>query len=510
MEKRKEDTHAHGGAQGFPRVRVQFLRMIRKIFITILISTLLAVPIIGQLNFNVYAESSATVTREEAKEAFRAYCISRNLLVDGTVLGSAASWLGGAFDSAIDSLGIDMDYLQTQLSKVYDSAGFKWAFTASGIALYNRIFAELLQREDLSVGDEDVDKRVYSGKTFTDDDGNSCLVYIINGSGDEKDLGTIVLQYGSTYKYSHDDVMSTFVDGGSRTLSYNINNSVYDMVIHYKTIVRDSGVYPLDFHQCTIDRYNSQNYYGLYSTFTNQIHMYVNGTDYGTGNKVRSGDTAIMYNPAVDKFYIGTYWRITCNAGGYYGQSSETVGYQEGLQGREITSVDPTKTPDTDINITTPTGKPIKPSFPDDEPVSINPDGSTDSEPDNPDNPDNPSEPSGGTPPDWNTDQDIVPDGDGGFNIPFTLPDLNIDWQISGLTDKFPFCIPKDIVAICRVLNVEPEAPHFTGTVDLLIYDWQVDIDFSEFDAIGVIVRNGLFILFCIGLLVATRAIIRG
>lgn len=487
MEKHKEDSHARGGAQGFPRVHVQLLNMTRKILITILISTLLAVPIIGQLNFNVYAESSSVVTREEAKEAFRAYCISRNLLVDGSVLGSAASWLGNAFDNAITTLGIDMDEIQTELSKVYSGNGFKWAFTASGIALYNRIFAELLQREDLEIDDTDVNKLVYSGDTFIDSEGNKCMVYYVDSPSSYSGNVHTPLKFGTPYKYT--------------------SSELYSMQGQYASYTPYAGKTFRDYitPQFADNFANFVNFTGNYIGTQYEYKMLIRATRIEDGRIIRSGHRAIFnYNGG---YYFGHFLNVIDaspvdpNISAYYWTIFENpfpIGDDD---------VEPT-----DVTVKTPDNKKILPD-PSENPTVINPDGTTDDDPDIPDNPiippDDPDAPTGGTPPDWSTDTDVEPDGDG-WKIPFNLPDLDIDWSIDGLGSKFPFCIPRDLVALVGVLNVEPVAPHFTGTVDLLIYDWQVNIDFSEFDAIGVIVRNGLFILFCIGLLVATRAIIRG
>lgn len=129
--------------------------------------------------------------------------------------------------------------------------------------------------------------------------------------------------------------------------------------------------------------------------------------------------------------------------------------------------------------------------------------------------PENPSDP-GGTIPDWSGNGDsgtITPDGNGGytFQLPdFSLPDLDINWSISGLAEKFPFSIPFDLYALFTVLNAEPETPELHGEIPIWTYTWEIDWDLHQFDSIAALMRNLEFIAFCIGLALITRNIIRG
>lgn len=132
------------------------------------------------------------------------------------------------------------------------------------------------------------------------------------------------------------------------------------------------------------------------------------------------------------------------------------------------------------------------------------------------DDPTNPTNPSGGTVPDWSGgggSGTITPDGNGGytFELPdFSLPDLDIDWSISGLTEKFPFSIPFDLLAFFTVLNAEPETPEIEATIPLGLWEWEIDWDLHNFDTLAALLRNLEFIGFCIGLALITRNIIKG
>lgn len=140
----------------------------------------------------------------------------------------------------------------------------------------------------------------------------------------------------------------------------------------------------------------------------------------------------------------------------------------------------------------------------------INKDSSDDQDPEQPTNP-------GGTIPDWSNtgsgDGTLTPDGNGGFNLhfpDFNLPDLNIDWSINGLSEKFPFSIPFDLMAFFAVLNAEPETPELAGSIDLGLVQWDIDWDLHDFDNTASILRNLEFIGFCIALILITRRIIKG
>lgn len=123
----------------------------------------------------------------------------------------------------------------------------------------------------------------------------------------------------------------------------------------------------------------------------------------------------------------------------------------------------------------------------------------------------------GGEVPDWSDSGSgsgtIVPDGNGGytFNLPdFNLPDLDINWSIEGLGEKFPFSIPFDLIAFFTVLNAEAEVPEIQGTIDLGLVQWDIDWDLEEFNSLASLLRNLEFIGFCIALALITRRLIKG
>lgn len=125
----------------------------------------------------------------------------------------------------------------------------------------------------------------------------------------------------------------------------------------------------------------------------------------------------------------------------------------------------------------------------------------------------------GGTTPPWDGTQNpgtpsgtLTPGSDGYyFNLPdIGLPDLDIDWSINGLKEKFPFSIPWDLMAFFAVMNAEPETPYIQADIPLGLWEWNIDWDLHAFDNVARILRNMELIGFCIGLILITRSIIKG
>lgn len=96
----------------------------------------------------------------------------------------------------------------------------------------------------------------------------------------------------------------------------------------------------------------------------------------------------------------------------------------------------------------------------------------------------------------------VVPDG-GGVDA---LGSLTLD-----LKSVFPFCLPFDAVDMIKLLNVPPQAPfyHVHVPIPLVNEDLDFDIDLSPFDSVAAVARKMEIILFCVGLALSTRAIIR-
>lgn len=87
------------------------------------------------------------------------------------------------------------------------------------------------------------------------------------------------------------------------------------------------------------------------------------------------------------------------------------------------------------------------------------------------------------------------------FDAP-TLPDLK---------DKFPFCVPFDLIGIISALNAEPEAPKFVIPLqfDKINFRYDIEIDFSPFERVAEVCRWTCIFSFLVFLALVTRKIIQ-
>lgn len=165
--------------------------------------------------------------------AFRYYCKSRNLALEGSAADALTTFTTSTFNNICSTLGIDPTSLSAELKKDYwREFGIKISFSNTGITAYNRIFAEFLQNNDLSVGDEVDNKVVYSQNVFVDDDGYKCIPYVINNNNNSSSATVANSKFvssGTFYKYSHSDISSGF------NCVFHINGHTYNKTINSGT-----------------------------------------------------------------------------------------------------------------------------------------------------------------------------------------------------------------------------------------------------------------------------------
>jgi len=80
------------------------------------------------------------------------------------------------------------------------------------------------------------------------------------------------------------------------------------------------------------------------------------------------------------------------------------------------------------------------------------------------------------------------------------------------LLDRFPFCLPWDLVATLEIFNASPVAPHIQGDIPLGYTTIHIDEnmgDYPQFDILGQISRWGLLIGFTLFLISITRNLIK-
>lgn len=90
-------------------------------------------------------------------------------------------------------------------------------------------------------------------------------------------------------------------------------------------------------------------------------------------------------------------------------------------------------------------------------------------------------------------------------------PDSNKK-PIVDLKQFFPFCIPFDLIHLFEVLVAEPVPPKFEipFKYSKIGLDYTFVIDFRQFEELAEIFRTGQTLLFCLGLILITRNIIKG
>lgn len=103
-----------------------------------------------------------------------------------------------------------------------------------------------------------------------------------------------------------------------------------------------------------------------------------------------------------------------------------------------------------------------------------------------------------------NPDNPVIPDD----------PDnpTNNDTFLADLKHLFPFCIPFDLVDCFKLFNAEPVTPRveFPVHFGIINYEHTFVIDLKDFNNVAVVCRSTFLIVYMVGLILATRALIKG
>lgn len=475
--------------------------MLKRLFSILSISLILIGVFFNSYNVNalVYADSvtdewTDVTTNGQLVEAFKYYCKSRDLTIEGSVADTVTSFTTKNFNNACNFLGIDITALQAEVKyRTGNNIGTQFLFTATGVNLFNRIFSQFLQDNELQVGDEEVNKQVYSGYNYDDGNGNSCLVYIVSvdystlrNNTDFEEYGTSanpIIYYGTKYIYDEQDL-----SGLNSGYSFYVPISSSKITINKSTVNTGSSKYQhqselmyLRFGSSTTNFvYNRMGYYDNFYVIDSEA----NPTLYSYG-KYFHGNLAII-KTSDDVLCWGTYSEYIDWSNDPAGQSIKydrlhPVGQlsNANVQNASVYIYAPT------INNNTYEGDTI-----------INNNGDViNNNPVYPDPNPNPT-----------PDPPTIPDDDGWQD--FTLPEMPNDWLIYGMERKFPFDIPFNILFGLSLLNHEPEIPQFEGDIDLKVCTWHYDIDLTPFDDIAKILRKFEVLAFIIGLAMITKELI--
>jgi len=100
-------------------------------------------------------------------------------------------------------------------------------------------------------------------------------------------------------------------------------------------------------------------------------------------------------------------------------------------------------------------------------------------------------------------------------NKPVTIEesDFKAPQLPTSIIDKFPFCVPFDLIAIVQTLNATPVAPSFTIPMrfDAINYteNFTIDLSGNDWNRVGKVIRWGNTLLFLAGLILITRKVIQ-
>ena len=423
----------------------------------------------------VYADTTTdnwqeVTTNEELAEAFQYYCKSRDLTIEGSAADAVTSFTSKTFQDLCKGLGINMTALQGHLKKETDGSNVRFLFDSTGITAYNQIFAQFLQDNDLEVG-EPANENVYSGRYFTDDQNNSCIVFVYNST-----VSTWQYDYsGTPYLFSTQFIKNS-LEVSDRQVTVKGNS--------YGFYLDTYQIWDITTRRCTYTK----------TGYSNRIELYRSDI------AGREGFVAVMYDIATDKLYYGAYFPGSSPYGAQYNNSIWQ--YMEITDGLESSS---------NLNIYLTSNNTVinNNNYEGDTIISNQPDNNDPSDPGDP--PDYDPYPDGG----GTTTSPSDGNGGGGTDGTITIPDLDfnlpeINWSLGDLSNKFPFSIPFDLVSLVRVLDAPAEAPRFQGTMNLGITTYDYDINLEGFSTVATACRKAEVIAFIFGLIIITRNLIRG
>jgi len=104
------------------------------------------------------------------------------------------------------------------------------------------------------------------------------------------------------------------------------------------------------------------------------------------------------------------------------------------------------------------------------------------------------------------------PSAPGSPTIPIQEQNPDLAPFMLDLSEKFPFCVPFDLVKAFKTLNKPAEVPHWEWTLNVPSIDFSYTfvLDLAEFESLAQILRIIIIISFIIELIILTRYIISG
>lgn len=462
----------------------------KKLLILFICINISLMPLISISSIS-YAEEQPTwtyVTQQDDEPrrsivvgAIKAYLGGRgyNNTFTYTTEKAIVQWSYNNWDNFARSKGYNgLSDLNNHIAYRYNSNGvLQFFLDGTSLEMLNQMYSAILEYYNIT---ENTNKQIYNSEYFTDLDGNGCYVYQAKVIGAVDSLSNLYTTEGTRYLYSGFLLQSS---QELRNHIFRLTSSYPNVELTYSTsgsqflgaygsnryILYQSNITTSDL---IIFKQNNNYYFGIYQEMNNspvpyRIYDFLQLTN------------AEAVNSAVSAAQAGMNAGIVAN-----GKAAAISTGKDGANALKDYLEDNDSTDDdviTPVDDTTP---------PDDIPT-------------------------GGTPPDYNdTGGVLTPDGNGGYNFNFKMPQLNIDWNLGLNVNNlpFPFSIPFDFNNALKMLDVEPETPRFQGTIHVpyINYDWEIDLDFGKYDEYETLInmfQKVLLFGYVISLILATRAV---
>lgn len=235
--------------------------------------------------------------QSDAVYAFQAYCKSRDLTIEGSITDAVTSYTTDAYNYTCNKIGVNPTELQAQIKAEYDQAGkpVKFLFSASGVDVFNRLFSQFLQDNELQVGDTNVDKTVYDGELY----GSSNIYITTNSSIAVAEIpNSNILQRGSHFIYSRSGIIAN----ADSNITFQFGNDTYTY-------------YVTDFTGTTYEGRNAVNAVGIVDSSNDYNRVTVNNCVSGRIQRGTVWDETffngypIIYTPINSGlYYLGIYY----------------------------------------------------------------------------------------------------------------------------------------------------------------------------------------------------------
>ena len=459
--------------------------LLKKINVLLICFIIAVIPCIYSIDFS-YAEDEPTATNwlpcdseEMIVRGAKAFLKVNNFYWTYSPVGQFYKWTYNHLEEQASNQGYTMTEISQGMKYRYlENGKIQFYFTAGCLQMLNNVYEGMLNNLGITPNSF---KTVYSGKYYKDANNNKIMVFMAKSNIYNSWSGNRL----NVYNY-FDGLGQKWLHNGSDYASLN------------------SVTFPVPNGDRTfnISTATGQNY-GAYQEF--RCIDSVNNPVYVTSG-YHSGYDSILYSRYFDKFYICTFIDFD-----WYNSTGQ-LNYRT----IKITSFgnELPKTNDNNGNASVNANQgnePQNPFEPDTDYTIDEPDDDNDEPVTTPVEPEPPNDPNtgGGT---------TNNNGDTTFNffIVPNLPDLNPDpqnipnkWKIPNLQQKFPFCIPFDLIAIYSVLDTEPQAPKIQQTVDFGGFTYNLDINLNTYDSAMVNIRKFILVLYIFGLLFVTPSILK-